>query len=371
MPDPIAILVPQEIANDDAVRIVSLNIKESQWVNEGDHVAVIETSKSTIEVTATGNGWAELCTKAGEDMPIGGTIAKLHAMQKSLTAPKVPAPGDTITADSPTWQPVFSNAAQRKIESLGLEPVDFQGSRFVRERDITNASSLPSAASPPTDGELVTSQTSDPVTSQPLQQSFCEDWPWHQLLKADLYRINGRVNAGELFTQWQKNPWFVYVLWFRIAQAARHSLLARLFIYPFAVWRMNRCHYRTGIRIPLSVKAGPGLFVGHWGSVVVNPGCSFGANCSLGNDINIGGAGDAGTKGVPQFGDNVFIGPGARLSGPIIVAQEAAVMANTLVAADLPPGAIAIGVPHRISGFQTINRFVSNRCQFLPPSAIT
>ena len=155
-------------------------------------------------------------------------------------------------------------------------------------------------------------------------------------------------------------------MWFRIAQAARRHPLARLLIYPIARWRLGRCHYRTSIRIPLSVKAGPGLLIGHWGAVWVSPGCSFGANCSLGNGINIGGAGDSGKRGMPQLGDNVFIGPGAKLSGPITVGQEAAVMANTVVAIDVPPGGIALGVPHRISGRQEHNRYVSNRCEFTP-----
>lgn len=96
----------------------------------------------------------------------------------------------------------------------------------------------------------------------------------------------------------------------------------------------------------------------------VSSGCSFGANCSLGNGINIGGAGGSSQRGVPQLGDNVFIGPGAKLSEPITIGQEAAVLANSVVATDVPSGAIALGVPYRIAGRQEHNGYVSNRCKF-------
>lgn len=354
MPDPIAILVPQEIANDDSVRVVSLAIAHGQRVLAGARVAEIETSKSTVEITTPADGWAELCCKAGDDIAIGGLLARLHASE--LRAPAEHA-AITAAAGSTAQHTVFSEAARKEIAARGLDPAAFAGRGFVRERDVTGATTAVPVAEP---------AAATPSAPQPFQQTFCEDWPWHRLIKADLFRINGADDARELLANWWTNPAFVYVMWFRIAQAARRHPLARLLIYPFARWRLGRCHYRTGIRIPLSVKAGPGLLIGHWGAVWISPECSFGANCSLGNGINIGGAGGSGKRGVPQLGDNVFIGPGAKLSEPITIGHEAAVMANTVVAADVPPGAIALGVPHRIAGRQERNRYVSNRCEFTP-----
>lgn len=350
MPDPVSILVPQEIANDDSVRVVSLAITHGQQVRAGARVAEIETSKSTVEITAPADGWAELCCKAGDDIAIGGLIARLHASELRAPVENIAATATAATAQ----HTVFSEAARKQIEARGLDLAAFTGRGFVREQDVTGATAPAASASAP-----------QPVEApQPFQQTFCEDWPWHRLLKADLYRINGADDAREFLSNWWTNPAFVYVMWFRIAQAARRHPLWRILIYPIARWRLGCCHYRTGIRIPLSVKAGPGLLIGHWGAVWISPECSFGANCSLGNGINIGGAGGSGKRGVPKLGDNVFIGPGAKLSEPITIGQEAAVMANTVVATDVPPGAIALGVPHRIAGRQERNRYVSNRCEF-------
>lgn len=357
MTDPVAILIPQEIANDDSVRVVSLKITHGQLVRVGSIVAEIETSKSNIEINASAEGWAELCCKEGDDLAIGAVIAKLHPKELRQTS----EPALTNHPGASAQQTVFSDAALKLIQARGLSPDVFQGRSFVRERDVIGQNEFCIAQPEPESLPV-----EPPAMSAALQQSFCEDWPWLRLLKADLFRINGADDAREFFVNWWTNPAFTYMTWFRIAQASRRHPIARILIYPLARWRLNSCHYRTGIRIPLSVKVGPGFQIGHWGAVWINAGCSFGANCTLGNDINIGGAGGSSKKGVPQIGDNVFIGPGARLSEPIKVGQESAIMANTVVAADLQPGSVALGVPFRVVGRHENNRFVTNRCDFQP-----
>jgi serine O-acetyltransferase len=55
-----------------------------------------------------------------------------------------------------------------------------------------------------------------------------------------------------------------------------------------------------------------------------------------------------GIPGSPQLGDRVDIGAGAKLLGPITIGNDAAIGANAVVLTDVPPGAIAVGIPARI-----------------------
>jgi serine O-acetyltransferase len=66
------------------------------------------------------------------------------------------------------------------------------------------------------------------------------------------------------------------------------------------------------------------------------------------HDVTIG---ESDRRGVPVIGDDVFIGAGAKVLGPIRIGHGARVAANSLVIADVPDGATAIGVPARILSY--------------------
>ena len=55
-----------------------------------------------------------------------------------------------------------------------------------------------------------------------------------------------------------------------------------------------------------------------------------------------------GREGLPQIGGHVDIGAGAKILGPVIIGDHAAIAANAVVLIDVPPGAVAAGVPARI-----------------------
>lgn len=360
MAEPVPILVPQEVVNDTAVRVVSLAFATGQQVQTGQAVAELETSKSNIQVEAPSTGWLRLLCKAGDDVPVGGQLGLLFSSQAELNAALLPPPAalqvagmepETITATPGIT--VFSDDARALLHASGLDEAAFSNMSFVRAADV-RARLQPAAVQ-------VETPPPAPITPEdtPFQQTSSDGWPLGMLIRSDLHRIHGRRDNVELLRHWWRSPGFRYVLWFRIAQWARKQKWSKILVYPFAVFFLDRTHFRTGIRIPLGVKAGPGLFLGHWGSMLLSPDCTIGANCTLGNDINIGSAGGSGKKGVPHLGDNVFIGPGVRIAGPVTIGQNAAIMANTLVTGNVPPNAIAIGVPHRISGRQESNPYIS------------
>jgi len=86
---------------------------------------------------------------------------------------------------------------------------------------------------------------------------------------------------------------------------------------------------QLGFSIPLNV-FGPGLNIAHRGTIVINNSTRVGANCRLHACVNIGtkaGYEDA----APKIGDNVYIGPGAKIFGQIEIANGIAIGANSVV----------------------------------------
>jgi serine O-acetyltransferase len=102
----------------------------------------------------------------------------------------------------------------------------------------------------------------------------------------------------------------------------------------------------TGISIPKSVAVGPGLKVWHFGNIFVNAESVIGANCTLRQGVTIGNRVEGGPS--PVLEDDVELGAYAQLLGGVRVGRGAKVGAMSVVLVDVPPGAVAVGVPARI-----------------------
>lgn len=116
------------------------------------------------------------------------------------------------------------------------------------------------------------------------------------------------------------------------------------------LWRRYR-YYKLGIRLNFEIPpnvVGPGLSLAHRGPVIVNPGAKIGADCRIHSCVNIGTAA-GGQREAPCIGDGVYIGPGAKLFGPICVSDGVAVAAQAVVHRDVPePNVTVGGIPARI-----------------------
>ena len=105
----------------------------------------------------------------------------------------------------------------------------------------------------------------------------------------------------------------------------------------------------TGVELQSGARIGPGLYVAHWGGIVVSRRSTLGARCDLSPGVTLSEAASReGRFGAPTLGDRVFIGPGAKLYGPIRIGSDAAIGANAVVNRDVPEGVTAAGVPARV-----------------------
>ena len=101
----------------------------------------------------------------------------------------------------------------------------------------------------------------------------------------------------------------------------------------------------TGIEIHPAAQIGEGLFIDHGAGVVIGETADVGDNVTLYQGVTLGGTGFATGKRHPTVQDNVTIGSGAKLLGPITVGHGAKIGANSVVITDVPPNSTVVGNP--------------------------
>ncbi len=112
----------------------------------------------------------------------------------------------------------------------------------------------------------------------------------------------------------------------------------------FILFKINEM---LGCSIPASCDIGPGLYIGHTGCIFIHYDVKIGKNLSIGQQVTIGTKG-LGVKGAPILGDNVYIGVGAKVLGPIKIGNNVRIGANAVIVKDVPDNVTVVGVPGKI-----------------------
>jgi serine O-acetyltransferase len=145
------------------------------------------------------------------------------------------------------------------------------------------------------------------------------------------------VSTFEILTSWAG----VQAL---LAHRAAHALLeAGVPVLPRAIAYLTRAV--TGVEIHPAAVIGKEFFIDHGSGVVIGETAVIGNCVTLYQGVTLGGTGFQRGKRHPTLGDNVTVGSGAKLLGPIAVGDGAKVGANTVVVEDVPPGATVVGNP--------------------------
>jgi serine O-acetyltransferase len=161
----------------------------------------------------------------------------------------------------------------------------------------------------------------------------------------------GRRGPAQRLRLWFWNGDFRVVACYRFDRAARRyqaehrvaGLPARVFA---AVWRrrvMNVHHADIDHRAQI----GPGLFLMHHTGVFIGP-VTIGDNCVLHHNVTIGQRVASGDHGVPRLGNDVWIGPGATITGDVTIGDGATISAGSVVSRDVPPRSLVAGNPGRV-----------------------
>jgi serine O-acetyltransferase len=145
------------------------------------------------------------------------------------------------------------------------------------------------------------------------------------------------VSTLEILTGWAGVQ---ALLAHRVAHALREAGVP---LAPLAIAYLSRAV--TGVEIHPAAKIGPEFFIDHGSGVVIGETAEIGLRVTLYQGVTLGGTGFQRGKRHPTLGDNVTVGSGAKLLGPISVGDGAKVGANTVVVEDVPPGSTVVGNP--------------------------
>ena len=100
----------------------------------------------------------------------------------------------------------------------------------------------------------------------------------------------------------------------------------------------------TGIELPCEVEIGHNFVIDHFGGIVISGYSKFGNNCRIRNGVVVG-LRRVDQPCAPVIGNNVDIGAGAKVLGPIKIGDDVVIGANAVVIQDVPDHCIAAGVP--------------------------
>ncbi len=135
------------------------------------------------------------------------------------------------------------------------------------------------------------------------------------------------------------------ILLYRLA----HFLLAYLHIPILPRMISVLARFWSGVEIHPGARIGHGFFIDHGTGVVIGETAEIGDNCVFFHGVTLGGTGHHKDKRHPTIGNNVLIGAGATLLGPIIVGDNAKIGATTVIInRDVPANCTVVGTPGHI-----------------------
>ena len=121
-------------------------------------------------------------------------------------------------------------------------------------------------------------------------------------------------------------PGFHILVYHRIAHwlyQHKHFFLAR--------WVSQHGRHRTGIEIHPGATIGKCLFIDHGMGIVFGETCEIGDNCTIYHGVTLGGTGKDTGKRHPTLGNNVLIGAGTKVLGPVFIGDNARIGAGSVV----------------------------------------
>lgn len=104
----------------------------------------------------------------------------------------------------------------------------------------------------------------------------------------------------------------------------------------------------TNIEIHPGATIGEGLFIDHGAGIVIGETAEIGNNVTIYHGVTLGGTGKDEGKRHPTVCDNVLIGTGCKILGPIVIGENSRIGANSVVLSSIPANATAIGIPANI-----------------------
>lgn len=167
-------------------------------------------------------------------------------------------------------------------------------------------------------------------------------------IAADMFRYMTSTSAKAFLRAWYIAG-FRYTFFMRCCRYYSHRLWHRPL---FLLCRIALRHYpvKYGFQIPWQTDIGPGLMIGHYGSIIINPNSRIGINCNISVGVLMGLTHDIEHHifYYPTIGHRVSLANGVKVIGNVHIDDGAVVGVGAVVTAGLDKDAVAVGVPARV-----------------------
>jgi len=163
----------------------------------------------------------------------------------------------------------------------------------------------------------------------------------HKIIQADLYRYGGIKNESQLSYMTRKELYgYKYTKVMRLCKFHKDNNHRLRFMW----YRLLLQHYslKYGFQISYATEIGEGLYLGHLGSIIVNYEAKIGKNVNIAQGVTIGMTNRGENAGVPNIGNNVWIGANSVVVGGINIGNDVMIAPNTFVNFNVPDHSIVI-----------------------------
>jgi serine O-acetyltransferase len=181
------------------------------------------------------------------------------------------------------------------------------------------------------------------------------------LIRSDLYRYYAKTNATFFLKclLGSSDPGFKYSFWMRVCSHLHKRPFSRFSLLFIARKILSHYEFKFGISVPYRTSIDSGFYISHFGGIIVSEQAVIGKNCNISQGVTIGATNRGEKKGAPLIGDNVYIGPGAKIIGKVILGNNVAIGANCVVTKDMPDNAVVIGIPGRVISYKGSQGYIN------------
>ncbi len=183
----------------------------------------------------------------------------------------------------------------------------------------------------------------------------CKDF-----IKSDAYRYIGTYKFTSILKLYLIVIGFRYTTVMRICCYLR-SRKCLLPIYVLYRLRLRHLSFKSGIQISDCTQIGKGFYIEHFGCIVISDKAIIGNNVNISQGITIGRTNRGEKQGVATIGNEVYIGPGAKIIGKINIGNNITIGANAVVTNDIPDNACVVGVPAKIISYAGSEGYVNRK----------
>ncbi len=170
-----------------------------------------------------------------------------------------------------------------------------------------------------------------------------------QILRADVYRYRGKADRRAFVSSYLHDPGFRFTYYLRkVSFYSKKKRSIAIFNYIYNRILLHHYRFKYGFDISPTTSIGPGLYIGHFGGVVISPHAVLGSNINIAQGVTIGAASRGPRTGAPTLEDRVWVGANAIIVGKVTIGREALIAPGAYVNFDVPPESVVLGNPGKV-----------------------